>query len=88
MARSETAPPTTTAPQGTTTTSVAGTTSTTKSGGTTATTQVAGVGASGTGGGPLAVTGASTRDLLSLGLLLLGIGLFVVGEVERRRSRA
>ena len=84
-----TTPPTTTPPTTTGSTTSTGGGSTTTTSGSTATTQVAGAGASGSGsGGALAFTGASTRDLLSIALLLLGIGLFVVGEVERRRSRS
>jgi hypothetical protein len=86
---STTAATTTTTSQGTTTTSSASsTTSTSTSGSTTATTGAGvPVNVSSGSGGSLAFTGSSTRDLLSLALLLLGIGLFVIGEVERRRSR-
>ncbi len=83
-----TTPPTTLGTSdGTTATTNGGTTATT-SGGTTATTAVAGAGANSGSGGTLAFTGASTRGLLSAALLTLGVGLFVVGEVERRRSRS
>jgi hypothetical protein len=38
-----------------------------------------------TTGGTLAFTGSSTRDLASVGLLLLAVGLFLLGRVSRRR---
>jgi hypothetical protein len=36
----------------------------------------------------LPFTGGSTRDLLSIGLVVLAVGLFAVGEAHRRRLRA
>src|SRR5262249_608019 len=42
---------------------------------------------SGTSSGPLAFTGASTRDLLSIGLVFIAVGLFLLGERGRRRGR-
>lgn len=79
---------TTTTPSSTTATSLPVTTTLGTSGTTalpTATTVIAGGSTTGSSGSPLAFTGASTRDLLSVGLVLLAIGLFILGERERRR---
>jgi hypothetical protein len=43
-------------------------------------------GRTGTGAGSLAFTGSMTRDLLSISLLLVAVGLFVLGEASRRRA--
>ena len=85
-------PVTTTQPPVTTSDPQVTTTSTTVPLGT-GTTQpvVLAAGAGGTGGSSnastLAFTGASTRDLVSIALVLLAFGLFLLGERERRRSR-
>jgi len=81
--------PTTTTP--TTTTRTPSSTSTTHSSSSTSdpTTPltVAPTVSSGTSSGALAFTGASTRDLLSIALVLIAVGLFLLGERERRRGR-
>jgi len=81
--------PATTVPIGGTPTTTGSVTPTTPGGG-------SGTGGTGTGGGSgtggtggtLRFTGGSTRDLLSIGLVVLAVGLFAVGEAQRRRLRA
>jgi len=43
-------------------------------------------GGSGIAGQALAFTGAHARDLTSVALLLIAVGLFVLGQVARRRG--
>jgi hypothetical protein len=47
-------------------------------------------GSTGTTGssGNLAFTGSSTRNLVSIALVLLAAGLFALGEASRRRARS
>jgi len=80
---------TTSVPSSTTTSTPATTTTSAPSSSSTSTPAITGVagGGTGTGSSPLAFTGTSTRDLVSIALVMLAVGLFILGETQRRRSR-